>query len=219
MDAVRILQEIKKRKIVAIVRGVSLQQILKTAEALEAGGIKCLEIAINQASGETIQETFDSIKILKETLGSRIFLGAGTVLTVKQVDMAAEAGAEYIISPNVDEQVIRHTKAIGKGSIPGAFTPSEAIAAYNSGADIVKLFPAGLLGPDYIKAVRGPLGYIPFMAVGGVDTENAAQFLKVGACGVGVGGNLVSLNAIAAGDFAQLTKTAKAYLKSLKGLY
>lgn len=216
MEEKQILQEIKKQRIIAIVRGVKLHQIVKTAEALESGGIKCLEIAINQTSSETIQETFDSIKLLKGTLSGRIFLGAGTVLTEEQADAAAAAGAEYMISPNVDTKVIRHTKAIKKISIPGAFTPSEAVEAYNAGADIVKMFPAGLLGPDYIKAIRGPLGYIPFMAVGGVDVKNMLQFFQAGVCGVSVGGNLVSLKHVAAGDFAHITGTAKTYIESLK---
>ena len=216
MDTAQILQEIKKRKLIAIVRGVKSGQIVETAGALGAGGIPCLEIAIDQTSGETVQETFRSIKLVKETFGDRIFLGAGTVLTEEQVNAAAEAGAEYMISPNTDEKVIRRTKAIGKISIPGAFTPSEAVAAYRAGADIVKLFPAGLLGPDYIKAIRGPLGHIPFTAVGGVDLTNAALFLRAGACGVSVGGNLVSLKHIAAGDFAYLTKTAQDFVKAIQ---
>lgn len=215
MDRTTILEQIKKERIVAILRGVSIDRIAKTARALAEGGIRCMEIAINQTDGNTIRETMNSIRLLKETFGETILLGAGTVLTADQVDEATRAGAGYIISPNFSEAVVRRTKEIGSVSIPGAFTPSEAEEAYRAGADIVKMFPAGLLGPEYIKAVRGPLSYIPLMAVGGVNTQNIPQFLKAGACSVGVGGSLVPSDAVNSGNFEKLTKTAEEYVNSI----
>lgn len=215
MNGTEILEQIKKEKIVAILRGVSKDRIAKTAQALLNGGIRCMEIAINQTDAETVRETMDSIRLLKETFGDKILLGAGTVLTEKQVDQAVDAGAMYMISPSFNEAVVRHVKEIGSISIPGAFTPSEAVNAYQAGADIVKMFPAGLLGSGYIKAVRGPLSFIPLMAVGGVNVQNVPDFLKAGACAVGVGGNLVSLEAIRAGDFEKITRAAQEYISNL----
>ena len=135
---------------------------------MEKGGIHCIEVTFDQTSNETIAQTKQSIAAIKEQLGDRVYVGAGTVMTVEQVHMAVEAGAEYIISPNVNEAVIRETKKLDKVSIPGAMTPTEAAAAYEYGADIVKMFPAGILGPAYIKAVKAPLKHIPMTAVGGV---------------------------------------------------
>ena len=144
-------------------------------------------------------------------------VGAGTVMTVEQVRQAAEAGAEYMISPNVDEEVIRETKRLGKVSIPGAMTPTEAAFAYKCGADIVKLFPAGLLGAAYIKAVKAPLKHIPVTAVGNVNVDNCAEFIKAGAVGVGVGGSLVSAKLVDEGRFDEITATAQAYVAALRG--
>ena len=138
-----------------------------------------------------------------------------TVMSVDQVHQAVEAGAEYMISPNVNEAVIRETKKLDKVSIPGAMTPTEAAFAYECGADIVKLFPAGLLGAAYIKAVKAPLKHIPVTAVGNVNVENCAEFLKAGAVGVGVGGSLVSAKLVDEGRFDEITATAKAYVEAL----
>ena len=144
-------------------------------------------------------------------------VGAGTVMTVEQVRQAAEAGAEYMISPNVDEAVIGETKRLGKVSIPGAMTPTEAAFAHKCGADIVKLFPAGLLGAAYIKAVKAPLKHIPVTAVGNVTVENCAEFIRAGAVGVGVGGSLVSATLVDEGKFDEITATARAYVAALRG--
>ena len=145
--AQEILQKILDGKVIAIVRGIGSKDIVKLAEAMEKGGINCIEVTFDQTSSETIAETKKSIAAIKEHLGDRVYVGAGTVMTVEQVHMAVEAGAEYIISPNVNEAVIRETKKLDKVSIPGAMTPTEAAAAYEYGADIVKMFPAGVLGP------------------------------------------------------------------------
>lgn len=147
-----------------------------------------------------------------------VCLGAGTVITAEQVMMAVDAGAEYIISPTTDISVIQKTKELGKVSIPGAFTPSEMVAAFDAGADIIKLFPAGVLGIDYIKALLTPLSYIPVVAVGGVNLDNVDQFIKAGAKGVGVGGNLVDKRTVYSGDYCEITKTAQAYVRKLDNL-
>lgn len=208
-----VLERIYEEKIIAIVRGIPSGKIAALAQALAEGGVSCIEVTFDQTNPE---ETLTSLRTIKSELGDRICLGAGTVMTVEQVEQAAQAGAEYMISPNVDEAVIRATKALGKVSIPGAMTPTETAFAYQCGADIVKLFPAGLLGPAYIKAVKAPLKHIPVSAVGNITIENCADFIQAGAVGVGVGGNLVSALLVKEDCFSQITATARAYREKLK---
>lgn len=212
-----VLKKILDGKIIAIVRGIPSTQILGLAAALEKGGVKCIEVTFDQSSEEKANDTLSAIRIIKEKMGDTVCVGAGTVMSVEQVQQAAEAGAEYMISPNVDEAVIRETKRLGKVSIPGAMTPTEAAFAYKCGADIVKLFPAGLLGAAYIKAVKAPLKHIPVTAVGNVNVDNCAEFIKAGAVGVGVGGSLVSAKLVEEGKFDDITATARAYVAALHG--
>lgn len=209
------LQRIMDGKIVAIVRGIDSSKIAQLAQALEAGGITCIEVTFDQSAPEKVKNTLDGIANIKAALGDRVCVGAGTVMTVEQVNQAAQAGAEYMISPNTDPEVIAETKRLNKISIPGAMTPSEVADAYKCGADIVKMFPAGILGSAYIKAVKAPLKHIPVTAVGGVNPQNCAEFIRAGACGVGVGGNLVSSELVNAGRFDEITALAKEYTQAL----
>lgn len=211
-----ILERIKAEKIIAIVRGVPSQKIVDLASALERGGITCIEITFDQSSEEKALDTLAAIRALRESMGPRICVGAGTVMTVKQVRQAAEAGAEYMISPNADERVICETKRQEKVSIPGAMTATEIVTAYGWGADFVKVFPAGQFGPAYIKAIKAPLKHIPVIAVGNVTSENCAEWIRAGAAGVGVGGNLVNAQWIAEGRFGKITTVAKTYTEALR---
>ena len=161
-------------------------------------------------------ETLKCLELVKKKYGDKVCLGAGTVMTVEQVEKAVDAGAEYIISPNLDIEVIEKTKKLDKISIPGAFTPSEMADAYKAGADLVKLFPAGMLGVGYIKALLAPLSHIPVIAVGGINVDNVDQFIRAGAKGVGVGGNLVDRKAIYAGEYDKIKLAAQAYINTLK---
>lgn len=129
--------------------------------------------------------------------------------------MARDAGAQYIITPNTNVELIRKVKEYGLLSFPGALTPSEIEIAYQAGADAVKVFPAGNLGPSYIKAVKAPLSHIPLMAVGGVNEKNAADFLAAGCCGIGVGGNLVNKAWIEAGEWEKIIALAQEYRKAV----
>ncbi|WHH60738.1 bifunctional 4-hydroxy-2-oxoglutarate aldolase/2-dehydro-3-deoxy-phosphogluconate aldolase [Petroclostridium sp. X23] len=203
-------------KIVAIIRGIGADRILDTVAALREGGIKLLEVTFNQEDESKALETLKCLELIKGKYGDEVYLGAGTVMTEEQVVKAVEAGAEYIISPNVDIKVIQKTKELGKLSLPGAFTPSEMARAYNAGADIVKLFPAGILGTEYIKALLAPLSHIPVVAVGGVNVDNVDQFIKAGAIGVGVGGSLVDKKAIYAGEYDKIKQVAQAYVEKLQ---
>lgn len=170
-----------------------------------------MEVTFDHSSPEGIKETLRSISLLKEQMKGLIHVGAGTVLTTEEVDAAYKCGAEYMISPNVDEKVIRRTKELGLVSMPGAFTPSEIVDAYNYGGDIIKMFPAGLLGVSYMKAVLGPLSHIPLAAVGGVTPENLHEFMNVGVNCFGIGGNLVNRSLVSNRDFKGVTERGKAF--------
>jgi len=205
------MERILKEKIVAIIRGIHSEYIIDTVQALVDGGIRCVEVTFNAKSAEASLDTLVSIRKIKEYFGEEVSVGAGTVLTVKNVVDAYEAGAEFMISPNTNEEVIKKSKELGVVSIPGAVTPTEIITAYEMGADIVKLFPAATLGLGYIKAITGPINHIPLTAVGGVHADNAQDFLDAGCAGVSVGGNLVNKKLIEAGRFEEITALAKAY--------
>lgn len=210
--------EIIKHKVIAIIRGVKKKQMIPLVESLLEGGICCLEVTFDHTSENGIEETIDSISTIKHQFDSQVVLGAGTVLTASQVEYAYNAGAAFMISPNVSVDVIKKTISLGAVSIPGAMTPSEIVAAYDIGADIVKMFPAGIFGTSYIKAVKAPLQHIPLMSVGGITDENMVDFLKAGACGVGVGGNLVNLKHIKDNNFNQITIEARKYTKALESI-
>lgn len=210
------MEWVLQRKIIAIVRGQEPEHILKLAQALEAGGIDLVEVTFNQCRPETWGDTAAAIKTIAVRLEGKVLAGAGTVLTEEQLRMAADAGARYIITPNTDRELIGKVKQMGLLSFPGAMTPSEILEAYRAGADAVKVFPAGNLGPVYIKAVRGPLNQIPLMAVGGVDLDNAAAFLAAGCAGLGVGGSLVRKDWIDAGQWDRITETAREYRKAVE---
>lgn len=202
-----ILQE----KIIAIVRGVAPEQILATAQALYEGGVRLLEITFDQSSTTGERDTAKGIRLLCEAFGDSLGIGAGTVMTPAQAQIAIQAGAGYIISPNTDAAVIRATKEQGAVSIPGALTPSEIVAAWQAGADFVKVFPAGTFGIDYIRAIRSPISHIPLLAVGGIDENNLNDYLDAGVCGVGIGSNLVNLKLVREGRFDDLAQLARRF--------
>ena len=209
---------VEQEKVIAIVRGVDPDTCLKVAQALYEGGIRLLEVTFPQRNPELFQQTADTIHTLKVAFAGKMHIGAGTVLTVEQVELAANAGAEYIISPNVDTDVIRRTLELGLVSMPGALTPSEVMIAHNAGADYVKLFPIGVMGTAYVKAIMAPISHIKMLAVGNISSDNAADYLKAGVIGLGVGGKLVNKDAIAAGDFEKLTKAAEELIAAVKSV-
>ena len=214
-DSMIVKDEIARRKLIAIVRGLPAEQLEGLAEALLKGGIGLMEITFNQARPETWKQTAEGIAMLSKKFEGRIIPGAGTVITQEQLTMAYEAGAKYIISPNVDVDIIRRTKELGLVSLPGAFSPTEAVTAWNAGADFVKIFPVGNLGPAYIKALKAPLAHIPMMAVGGVNEANADDFMRAGCSGLGIGGNLVNKEWIAAGEWDKISDLAALYVKAV----
>ncbi|MBQ5954241.1 MAG: bifunctional 4-hydroxy-2-oxoglutarate aldolase/2-dehydro-3-deoxy-phosphogluconate aldolase [Lachnospiraceae bacterium] len=211
MKREEIIGKIYEDKVIAIVRGIGSEPLLKLANALYAGGITMMEITFDQARPETWDTTAASIAFLRAQVGDHMAIGAGTVTSSYLVEKAVSAGAEYIISPDVQKEVIEKTKEMGAVSIPGAMTPTEVIAAYKYGADFVKIFPAANLGQKYIKALRGPINHIPLLAVGGVNEDNLKDFLEVGMIGAGVGGNLVNKKWIEEGEFDKITELARKY--------
>lgn len=174
------LTQIKAVKLVAILRHVPADKLDGVVEALIAGGVRVLEFTFDHDSAECVKENTEKIRHTAEKYGDRVLVGCGTALTVQEVEAACDAGACLVISPNVDYGVIRRTRQLGMVSMPGALTPTEIVAAHGAGADIVKLFPAGTLGVDYIKAVRGPLGYIDMSAVGGREARKCGAVPRCG---------------------------------------
>lgn len=209
-----VLDLVQEKRVITIVRGLTPEAIDGLAAALVAGGIAMIEVTFDQTRPETWQDTAAAIRLLATRYAGQVSPGAGTVLTPEQAEMVHDAGAQYIISPNVDEAVIARTKALGMASFPGALTPTEVVAAWQAGADAVKVFPAGNLGPGYISALKAPLRHIPLMAVGGIPEERAAEYIAAGAIGLGIGGNLVKADWIAAGEWARITALARAYCEA-----
>ena len=210
-----ILEAMKQYRITAILRGIDREHLEPVVEALYAGGIRLLEITFNQGSATRLEDTAAAIARVKEIYGDRLHVGAGTVMSVEEVAAAHRAGAEFILAPNVDEMVIRAAVDRGLCAIPGAMTPTEIAGAYNAGAQIIKLFPAGNLGLGYCKAVMAPLNHIPMIAVGGVDQHNLPSFLKEGFLGAGIGSNLTDRKLIQAGDYAGLKAQAEEYMAAV----
>ncbi len=203
------VEQILKEKVIAIVRGVGPEQCLRVADALYQGGIRLVEVTFNQSNPDSFSETTDAISAISKAYAGKMLCGAGTVTSEALVDLAADAGAKYIISPDSNPAVIRRTLDRGIVSIPGAMTPTEILAAHNAGADFVKLFPAAALGTDYIKAVRAPINHVRLLAVGGINEKNIASFLAAGLYGAGVGGNLANKAWIQAGEYERITAAAK----------
>ncbi|MDR1419761.1 MAG: bifunctional 4-hydroxy-2-oxoglutarate aldolase/2-dehydro-3-deoxy-phosphogluconate aldolase [Treponema sp.] len=212
----KIIRQILDSRLIAIVRGMEEATILPLAEALSAGGIGLMEITFNQAKPESFGSTLRGITAVKEKLGDRLLCGVGTVISPEQVDLAAEAGALFIVSPNTDSDVIKKTRKHSLVSLPGAMTPGECLCAQTAGADFVKLFPAAALGIPYFKSIHAPLNHIRFLAVGGIDENNAADFIRAGAAGLGVGGNLVNKDWIAAGEFDKITAAARKLVSAVE---
>lgn len=207
-----ILEAMEQYRVTAILRGIPRQKLGSVVQALYGGGIRLLEITFNQKSPSRLEDTAEAIRFVKETYGEALRVGAGTVMSREEVLAAKQAGAEFVLAPNVDRQVIRTAVEQGLCAIPGAMTPTEIADAYAMGASIVKLFPAGNLGLGYCKAVMAPLNHIPMIAVGGVDQHNLPAFLKAGFLGAGVGSCLTDRKLIENGDYAALKALAGEFM-------
>lgn len=210
----QVIQSILENKIIAIVRGANPEQAVKVAKAIYDGGIKLIEVTFNQKNPNSFCDTVSAISAIKKNIPEMV-VGAGTVLSKEQVDLAISGGAEYIVSPDTDVEVIKYSVEKGLVSLPGAYTASEAKTAYNAGADFVKLFPCTDVA--YLKALKAPLSHINMVAVGGVNTENAVDFLNAGAVGVGVGSSLVNKKYLENGEYDKITEIAKNLVEKVRG--
>lgn len=201
------LRRLLDRKIVAIIRNESPDRLVEVAEALLAGGVEVMEVTFTVPRATTVLE-----KVVAK-LGSRVLLGAGTVLDPETARIAILSGAEFIVSPAVNVSVIELCRRYSKPVMPGALTPTEVVTAWQAGADIVKIFPSDITGPKYLKLLHGPLPHIRLMPTGGVTLETAVEYLKAGACALGVGSALVDPKLVAAGDFKKIESLARQYVE------
>lgn len=212
----QVMESIRQEKLVAILRGVEEEKLPKLLQALYEGDVHLAEITFDAKGVIPAERTAAQIAMVKQQFAGKMRIGAGTVLTVQQAKLAVEAGAEFLISPNYDRDVIGYACEAGVVSMPGCITPSEAVEATKMGADFIKIFPSDTLGPKYFKAICAPLSHISFIAVGGVDENNVADFLKAGAVGVGVGSNIVNKTMLKNEDYAGITSLAKKYVEAIQ---
>lgn len=218
MDKNEIIRLIEQNKLIVILRGLNLDQLRNTVGALYEAGVRICEVTYNSMGNPSDQITASYIQTLVNEFKGRMIIGAGTVLSARQVELTAAVGGKFIISPDVNEEVIKKTVEKGLVSIPGALTPSEATAANRYGADFVKLFPNNEMKASYLKAIAVPLSHIKFLAVGGVNENNIAEYLNAGAYGAGISAGIVDKTAIENGDYAFITSLAKKYIDAIKNL-
>ncbi|MBX3062124.1 MAG: bifunctional 4-hydroxy-2-oxoglutarate aldolase/2-dehydro-3-deoxy-phosphogluconate aldolase [Anaerolineae bacterium] len=196
---------IKQHGVVAILRGdYSMQETIDIAAALREGGVRILELTLNSPSA------LEGIGKLRELHGEAMFVGAGTVRTVEQVDIAIDAGAQFLVSPNFDPASVQRSRQRGVLHLPGVLTPSEAQQAMNAGCRMLKLFPSDIFGPSYLKALKAPLDDAEFVPTGGITPDNLKQMVQAGAVAIGAGSSLIPKK-IVAGSLDHIREQAEAY--------
>lgn len=205
-----VLNLLLKSGIVAVVRRVDEDKVMNVIRALVNGGITGIEVTLDSPNALHV------IKEAKKEFESKAVIGAGTVLDGESALLAIQAGADFIFAPTLKEETVKVANRYGKISIPGVFTPTEMLQAYEWGADIVKIFPASVLGPNFIKDVKGPLGHIPMMPTGGINLENIAGYIKAGAIAAGVGGSLIKKELIENEQWDQLQHLAGEFTLKVK---
>ena len=198
-----IVQRVIDEGVVAVIRVTEPEKLPYVIEAIAGGGVRAIEITL------TVPGAIEQIAAADKTFGDRILLGVGSVINRKQAAQAIEAGAKFVVSPIFRPKVVKTALDMGVPAFPGAFTPTEIMAAVRAGADIVKVFPADVVGMPFFKAVRAPLPNVKLMPTGGVSLTNAADWLAAGACAVGIGSALLTKKAVSEGDYAQLRENAR----------
>jgi 2-dehydro-3-deoxyphosphogluconate aldolase / (4S)-4-hydroxy-2-oxoglutarate aldolase len=205
--SIEVQQQLEAAGIIPVLRASSFKEAMGLVEALVAGGITVMEVTM------TVPGAIDVLRELKRSYGSRLLLGAGTVIDAAECEATIDAGAEFVVSPSFHPDVVAQTKGRGKVSLPGALTPSEVITAWRAGADFVKVFPCSAMGgASYLKALKAPFPFLRLVPTGGVNLQTAASFLDAGASALGVGGDLVNAAALAEGKPELITNAARAYL-------
>ncbi|MGH9374170.1 MAG: bifunctional 4-hydroxy-2-oxoglutarate aldolase/2-dehydro-3-deoxy-phosphogluconate aldolase [Vicinamibacterales bacterium] len=205
-----LVAEIERAGIVAVIRMKEPEKLRAVVDALAEGGIRALEITM------TVPGAVELIRQLAPTLPAGFVFGAGTVLDAETVAKVVDAGARFIVSPVFRREVIEACQARDVAAMPGCFTPTEILEAWDAGADVVKVFPATALGPGYVKDVRAPLPQLKLMPTGGVTVENAGDWIRAGAVAVGVGSSLLDTRAIAASDFGVLRTNAERMVANVR---
>jgi 2-dehydro-3-deoxyphosphogluconate aldolase/(4S)-4-hydroxy-2-oxoglutarate aldolase len=203
---------ILETKVIAVIRMADAGRLFDVVEALKKGGVKALEVTM------TVPGALDIMQKLAVTKPEGVLVGAGTVLDADTAAAAIWSGADFIVSPIADPGMIAACRSHDTFVAPGAFTPAEIVAAWDRGADVVKVFPATSLGPQYLRDIRGPFPQLRLMPTGGVTVENARGFIEAGACAVGIGTALLDKKAIEAADWNSLTAKARQLVESLRGL-
>jgi len=202
MERQQALEVIEQTGVIAIMRAQSSDQLLQAADAILAGGVQAIEVTM------TTPGALDVIAEARKRYGAELLFGAGTVLDPETGRAAILAGAQFIVAPTLNLGLIELCQRYSIPVMPGAYTPTEALTAWEAGADIVKIFPAEVGGPAYLKAIRAPLPQLKLCPVGGVDLDTSADFIKSGAACLGVGSALINQKLVDSGDFAELTRRA-----------
>jgi 2-dehydro-3-deoxyphosphogluconate aldolase/(4S)-4-hydroxy-2-oxoglutarate aldolase len=211
MEKQQVADLIRAERFIPVVRVATTREALDVADALKAGGARLIEVTF------TVRGALEVIRELRQKYEDEIVLGAGTVLDVQSAHDALVAGAEFLVSPAFDLEVVRFAKKSNRLVIPGAMTPTEILNAWNAGADMVKVFPAGRVGgPEYIRSIRGPLPDIPLVPTGGVDLKSAASYIKAGAAALGIGGELMDKKAIAEKRFDLISRSTREFLRTIR---
>lgn len=210
MSAASQLQHVLDLGLVAIIRAPSGEQLVEVSQALLDGGLDVIEVTF------TVPGILDILREVRAALGDRILLGAGTVLDPESARAAILAGAEFLVTPTVNVDVIRMARRYDKLVMSGAFTPTEILTAWEAGADIVKVFPADVGGPAYLKAIHGPLPHVRLLPTGGVNLETLPAFVQAGACAVGLGTALVEKEALERRDMARIRRQAEAFVAKMR---
>ena len=211
-----VIKKVDKEKIVVIIRGVEREKLIPLCEAMYEGGIRLVEVTYSANGSVSDTDTAKNIELLANYFEGKMLVGAGTVIKPEQVELTKSAGGLFIISPDTYTSVIEKTRELDLVSMPGALTPTEVQTAHRAGADYVKLFPVSNLGPDYVKAIAAPLSHIKFLAVGGINQRNMADYLKAGVKGFGIGTNIVDKKMIADSNYRGIKKLAEEYISALK---
>jgi len=204
------LKQIADAGVVAVIRALSKDQLVGIAESLLAGGVSAIEVTMSTPNA------IAGIEMLANRFGDTAVLGVGTVMDAATARDAISAGAQYVVSPMFDENVVAAVQKLGKIVIPGAFTPTEILRAWSAGADVVKVFPSTGLGPQYFKDLLAPLPQLRLTPTGGVDVKNAGDWIRAGAVFVGAGSSLISKDALAGNDWTSVTTNARAFVETIR---
>jgi 2-dehydro-3-deoxyphosphogluconate aldolase/(4S)-4-hydroxy-2-oxoglutarate aldolase len=204
------LNLIRETGVIAIMRAQSSEQLMAAADAIEKGGVRVIEVTM------TTPGALGVIQEAAAKYGENVLFGAGTVLDAETARAAILAGAEFVVAPTLDLETVALCNRYGVPVVPGCYSPTEMLTAWEAGADMIKLFPASVGGPALVKAIRAPLPQLEIVPVGGVNLETAAEFIRHGAAALGVGSSLINQKLLEAGDMDELTRRAAAFIQAVK---